>query len=302
MPVTPSMMPDASAALPAVGYVGLGMMGAPMAHRLLAAEYPLTVWSRNRHKMGPLIGDGAIPAETPADLARDSVVVMMCVLDTAAVEQVVFGPNGIAAGIQRGAVLIDFSSIKPDATRAMAARLRAATGAGWIDAPVSGGVPGAEGGTLAIMAGGAADDIERVRPIVMNLCQRFTHMGPVGAGQTTKLCNQILVACTVAVVAEATKLALDAGIDAAKLPECLKGGTADSPVMQMWVPRMLARKFDDKLVAAAILLKDLDTAQALARETTTRLPMSDTAAELFRQLVAKGGADRDPAALISLYD
>src|SRR4051794_35153221 len=134
-PVMPSMMPDTTAPLPAVGFVGLGMMGAPMAHRLLAADYPLSVWNRNRHKIARLIGDGATPSETPAALARDSLVVMICLLDTDAVEQVVFGPNGIASGIQRGAVLVDFSSIRPDATRDFARRLREQTGAGWVDAP-----------------------------------------------------------------------------------------------------------------------------------------------------------------------
>ncbi len=302
MPVTPSMMPDASAALPAIGFAGLGLMGLRMARRLLVAEYPLSVWNRNRHKIGPLIGEGAIPADTPAAMARDSAVVMLCLLDTDAVEAVVFGRDGVAEGIQRGALLIDFSSIKPDATRAFATRLRDATGAGWIDAPVSGGVMGADNGTLVIMAGGEAADIARVRPILMTVGQRVTHMGPVGAGQTTKLFNQLLVACTMTVVAEATKLALDAGIDAAKLPDCLRGGYADSPVMQTLVPRMLKRQFADKLVDAAVVLKDLDTAHALARQTGTRLPMADTAAQLFRQLMDKGGAALDPSALITLYD
>jgi 3-hydroxyisobutyrate dehydrogenase-like beta-hydroxyacid dehydrogenase len=301
-PVTPSMMSDATAPLPALGFVGLGIMGVPMAHRLLAADYPVSVWNRNRHKLASLIGDGATPSETPAELARNSLIVMLCLLDTAAVEQVVFGPDGIADGIQRGAVLIDFSSIRPDATRDFAARLRDERGAGWVDAPVSGGVPGAQNGTLAIMAGGAAADIERVRPVVMTLCQRFTHMGPSGAGQITKLCNQILVGGTMALVAEATQLARSAGIDAAKLPECLRGGTADSPVLRTWLPRMLERQFEDRLAASAIVLKDLDTAHALGRATGTALPMTATAAERFRQLAAKGGGAWDPAALISLYD
>lgn len=301
-PVTPSMMSDATAPLPALGFVGLGLMGAPMAHRLLASDYPLSVWNRNRHKIAKLIGDGATPAETPAELARNSVIVMTCLLDTEAVEQVVFGADGIAQGIQRGAVLVDFSSIQPEATRDFARRLRDERGAGWIDAPVSGGVPGAQSGTLAVMAGGEAADVERVRPVVMTLCQRFTHMGPSGAGQIAKLCNQILVGGTMALVAEATQLARSAGIDAAKLPECLRGGTADSPVLRIWLPRMLARQFDDKLAASAVVSKDLETAQALGRETKTALPMTATAAELFRRLAAKGGADWDPAALISLYD
>jgi 3-hydroxyisobutyrate dehydrogenase len=301
--VTPSMMPDATEALPALGFVGLGQMGMPMARRLLNAEYPLTVWNRDRHKIATLLGEGAMPAESPAALARDSTVVMVCVTDTEAVEQVVFGRDGVAHGIQRGALLVDFSSIRPDATRDFAKRLRDGTGAGWIDAPVSGGVPGATNGTLAVMAGGAAEEIARVRPIVMRLCQRLTHMGPVGAGQTTKLCNQILVAGTIAMVAEAARLAQSAGIDAAKLPECLKGGYADSPVLQTWLPRMLARRFEDKLGGdAAIMLKDLDTAHALGRETGMPLPMATTAVELYRLLVRKGGAHWDPAALVSLYD
>jgi len=124
MPVTPSMMPNASAALPAIGFAGLGLMGIPMARRLLAAEYPVTVWTRNRHKIAKLIGEGAAPADTPAEMARDAAVVMLCLLDTEAVEQVVFGPDGIASAIQRGALLVDFSSIRPDATRDFAQRLR----------------------------------------------------------------------------------------------------------------------------------------------------------------------------------
>ena len=301
-PVMPSMIADGEAPLPALGFVGLGQMGAPMAHRLLAADYPVTVWNRDRHKLARLVGDGATPADTPAALAANSVVVLLCVLDTEAVEQVVFGPDGIAKGIQRGALLVDFSSIRPDATRDFAARLRKDTGAGWIDAPVSGGVGGAVNGTLVAMAGGEPADIERVRPIVTTLCQRFTRMGPSGAGQTTKLCNQILVAGTVALVAEATRLAQNAGIDAAKLPECLAGGSADSPALRIWLPRMVAREFEDRLAASALMLKDLDTAHALGRATDTPLPMTSIAAELYRLLAARGGAQWDPAALISLYD
>jgi 3-hydroxyisobutyrate dehydrogenase len=301
-PVMPSMMSDPEAPLPALGFVGLGLMGAPMAHRLLAADYPVTVWNRNRHRLGPLIGDGATPAETPAALARDSVVVMLCLLDTEAVEHVVFGPDGIVHGIQRGAILIDFSSIRPEATRDFAARLRRDTGAGWIDAPVSGGVPGAERGTLVIMAGGEAADVERVRPIVAPLCQRLTHMGPSGAGQTTKLCNQILVGGTMALVAETIRLAQRAGIDAARLPECFAGGSADSPVLRGMLPRMLARNFTDKSAAVAVMLKDLDTAHALGRATDTPLPMTSTAAELYRVLAGKGSTELDVAALISAFE
>ena len=138
----------------------------------------------------------------------------MCLTDAAAVEEVVFGPDGLATVAGAGKLVVDFSSIHPDAARAIAARLRVANGMGWIDAPVSGGTMGAEQGTLAVMAGGDAADIERVRPYVLAMARRLTHMGPIGAGQTTKLCNQVIVGCAMAVLAEATRLAANAGIDA----------------------------------------------------------------------------------------
>ena len=144
----------------------------------------------------------------------------------------------LAAAKGSGKLVVDFSSIRPDAARSIAARLKTATGMGWIDAPVSGGTKGAEEGSLAVMAGGDAADIERARPYVLAMARRFTHMGPTGAGQTTKLCNQVIVGCAMAVLAEATRLATNAGIDAVRLPEALAGGFADSIPLQLFVPRM----------------------------------------------------------------
>lgn len=143
----------------------------------------------------------------------------MCLTDAAAVEEVIFGPEGLSAAPGAGKLVVDFSSIHPDAARDIAARLKAANGMGWIDAPVSGGTKGAEEGTLAVMAGGDPGDVERVRPYVLTMARRLTHMGPIGAGQTTKLCNQVIVGCAMAVLAEATRLAVNAGIDAERLPE-----------------------------------------------------------------------------------
>jgi len=163
----------------------------------------------------------------------------MCLTDAAAVDEVVFGPDGLATAKGAGKLVVDFSSIHPDAARSIAARLKDANGMGWIDAPVSGGTPGAEQGTLAVMAGGDAADIERVRPYVLAMARRLTHMGPLGAGQTTKLCNQVIVGCAMAVLAEATRLAVNAGIDAKRLPEALAGGFADSIPLQLFVPRMV---------------------------------------------------------------
>lgn len=222
-----------------LGYLGLGLMGTPMSRRLLKAGHQITVWNRSEGKMAALVEAGARRAATPRDLMDSSDIVFMCVTDAAAVEEVIFGPESISTAPGAGKLVVDFSSIHPDAARDLATRLLAANGAGWIDAPVSGGTKGAEEGTLAIMAGGKASDIERVRPYVLAMARRFTHMGPTGAGQTTKLCNQVIVGCAMAVLAEATRLAVNAGIDANRLPEALAGGFADSIPLQLFVPRMV---------------------------------------------------------------
>lgn len=284
-----------------VGYLGIGLMGAPMTRRLLDADYAVSVWNRSREKLTGVVEAGAIASDSPAAVARDSQIVFMCLTETSAVEQVVFGPDGVSSGAGPDKVLVDFSSIQPDATRAMAARLRDETGMGWVDAPVSGGVPGAEAGTLAIMAGGEAKDVEIVRPVVMAMCQRFTHMGDSGAGQVTKLCNQVIASCNIAVIAEAVALATKAGVDATRLTEALKGGFADSIPFQLFAPRMATGDHDPPLGAIYTLLKDADTARELARDLQTSVPMTSLAAELFRQIVAQGRSEEDPAALIDLY-
>jgi 3-hydroxyisobutyrate dehydrogenase len=188
---------------------------------------------------------------------------------------------------------VDFSSIHPDKARAIATRLKAANGMGWIDAPVSGGTKGAEEGTLAVMAGGEAVDIERVRPYVLAMARRLTHMGPTGAGQMTKLCNQVIVGCAMAVLAEATRLAVNSGIDAGKLPEALAGGFADSIPLQLFVPRMVQGIHSPPLGHIATLLKDLDTVGEVAHDTSTPVPMASLAAQLFRLAKAARGADVD---------
>jgi 3-hydroxyisobutyrate dehydrogenase len=164
---------------------------------------------------------------------------------------------------------------------------------GWVDAPVSGGTKGAEEGTLAVMAGGDAADIERIRPYVLAMARRLTHMGPTGAGQMTKLCNQVIVGCAMAVLAEATRLAVNSGIDAGKLPEALAGGFADSIPLQLFVPRMVQGIHSPPLGHIATLLKDLDTVADVAHDTSTPIPMASLAAQLFRLAKAARGADVD---------
>jgi 3-hydroxyisobutyrate dehydrogenase len=283
-----------------LGYLGLGMMGFPMSRRLIQAGHDVTVWNRSAGKATALVEAGAKLAPHPCDIAARAGIVFMCVTDAAAVDEVVFGRDGLASVAGSGKLVVDFSSIHPDAARTIAARLKAANGMGWIDAPVSGGTKGAEEGTLAVMAGGDAADIERVRPYVLAMARRLTHMGPTGAGQTTKLCNQVIVGCAMAVLAEATRLATNAGIDAKKLPEALAGGFADSIPLQLFVPRMAQGLHSPPMGHISTMLKDLDTVIDVARVSSSPVPMSALAAQLFRLAKAARGADADALEIYKL--
>lgn len=289
-----------TAALPALAFAGIGLMGLPMTRRLLAAGYPLTVWNRSPDKCAPLLAQGAHRVETPAELCRDASVVMLCLANTEVVREVVFGPGGIVEGARPGQLLVDFSSLEPAATRAMAAELEARTGMRWVDAPVSGGTPGAEAGTLAIMAGGLEEDVERARPILAHLGQRLTRMGEVGAGQVTKVCNQMIVACNALVIAEVVALAERAGVDASLIAPALAGGFADSKPLQILAPQMAASQFEPIKWHVRTLLKDLDTAVKLSHEQGSATPMSGLAAQLMRLHGSQGNLERDPATLVEL--
>jgi 3-hydroxyisobutyrate dehydrogenase len=283
-----------------LGYLGLGMMGFPMTRRLVNAGYDVTVWNRSPGKAAALVEAGAKLAAQPRDVAATAGIIFLCLTDAAAVDDVVFGPEGLVTVAGSGRLVVDFSSIHPDAARSIAARLKLANGMGWIDAPVSGGTMGAEEGTLAVMAGGDAADIERVRPYVLAMARRLTHMGPTGAGQTSKLCNQVIVGCAMAVLAEATRLAVNAGIDAGRLPEALAGGFADSIPLQLFVPRMVQGIHSPPLGHIATMLKDLDTVVDVARDTSSPVPMSALAAQLFRLAKSARGADADALEIYKL--
>ncbi|MFP4274428.1 MAG: NAD(P)-dependent oxidoreductase [Paracoccaceae bacterium] len=283
-----------------LGFIGTGLMGAPMAQRLLKAGYPLTVWNRTAAKAQPLVEAGAQAGDSPADVAAKAEIVFTCLTDTAAMREAVFGEHGIARGARKGAVLVDFSSIAPDATREMAARLEDEAGMIWIDAPVSGGVPGAEEGSLAIMAGGPEQAFRRVEPVVLEMAARFTLMGPSGAGQTTKLCNQVIVGCTMNILAEAARLAVAAGVDATRLPEALAGGFADSKPLQIFLPRMVEARHDPPLGHVYTMLKDLDSVHALARQAGAPVPFTSLAAEQFRLLASRGGNEADALEIFKL--
>lgn len=291
-------MPDS---LPTVAFAGIGLMGLLMAQRLLAAGYTVSVWNRTAKKCAALQDLGAQVVETPAQLCAQADIVMLCLANTEVVREVVFGPAGVVQAAKPGQVLVDFSSLEPAATREMAAELHARSGMQWVDAPVSGGTAGAANGTLAIMAGGRIEDIERVRPILAHLGQRLTRMGDVGAGQVTKVCNQMIVACNALVIAEVMALAEQAGVDAGLIAPALAGGFADSKPLQILAPQMANREFEPVKWHVRTLLKDLDTAVKLSQQVGSATPLSGLAAQLMRQHGSHGNLERDPATLVQLY-
>ena len=282
-----------------VGYVGVGWMGGPMARRLLAAGYEVIVYNRSRPKLEPVLAAGAVEARSPAEVARACDVTFVCVTNTEAVREAAVGSDGLLAGGAAGKLVIDMSSIEPEAARELAARFRADKGMGWLDAPVSGGPIGAENGTLAIMVGGEVADFARAKPHLAHL-GRATLVGPNGAGQTAKLINQAVVGCQIMMMAEICKFARDAGVDPLKLPEALKGGRADSLVMQQFLPRMAT---GDLTPTAQVMtmVKDLNMVLAAARKTLTPMPITALIAQLQHFLVVHGHGAEDPAAMVKLY-
>jgi 3-hydroxyisobutyrate dehydrogenase len=285
-----------------IGFIGIGLMGEPMVLRLLESRYPVTVWNREPDRLEPVVAAGAVAARSPAEVAAASDIVMLCVLDTKAVESVVFGPDGVASARVEGKVLIDFSTIDPDGSRQFAERLRSERGMGWIDAPVSGGPPAARLGQLVVMAGGASEDIERVRPVMDRLAARCTHMGNCGAGQITKVINQAICGTGYVQMAEALSLALAAGIDASKLPECLSGGHADSTMLRLHFPRMVARDFEHPASYARQMLKDLRSVADYAARFGKTLPLVDTAVQRYQTYVDAGNGLAETASISLLYD
>lgn len=266
-------------------------MGAPIVRRLLAAGHEVHAWNRSAGKLAPLIEAGVVAAVTPAEVAAGTEGVCLCLMDAVAVDAVMFGADGVAStrGIRW---VIDHSSIDPASTREFSRRLTKTNGAIWIDAPVSGGVAGASTGTLTIMAGGPIDAVAQAAEIMRAYAARVTHMGPVGAGQATKLCNQTIVATVLAAIGEAVGLAQNSGIDAARLTEALAGGWADSKLLQIFVPRMTAPP--EKIIGAlSTMLKDLDSVADLARQTGTPMLVGGAVQQLFRLAVSLGFGDAD---------
>jgi 3-hydroxyisobutyrate dehydrogenase-like beta-hydroxyacid dehydrogenase len=286
---------------PRLGYVGVGLMGLPMVKHLLPRGYAIRAYDIVPAQIEAARAAGAQPARSPADAASGVDFVLLNLPTNEAVEQAVFGTDGVATALRPPQLLIDFSTIKVDKCKAWAAKLKGATGCSWIDAPVSGGPPASGSGTLTVMAGGDAADIERARPLFADVAGRFTHMGPTGAGMVAKMLNQLIVGCGHAVMAEAVVLAESAGIDAAKLPECLAGGHADGSLLQKLYPRMVQRDFAP-LGYARQLLKDLEMVHEFAAGLKAPTPMMGEALSLYRMLIHLGHSELDTGAVLKLYE
>lgn len=281
-----------------IGYVGVGLMGLPMAKRLVSLGYAVRAYDIVAQR---LEAAGISAATSPADAIRGADLVLLNLPTTDAVEAAVFGESGIATALRPPQLVIDFSTIKVEACIRFARRLREMTGAGWVDAPVSGGPPASGTGTLTLMAGGEVAEIEQARPLFADIAGRHTHMGPAGAGLAAKMLNQLIVGCGHAVMAEAAVLAEAAGIDPARLPECLSGGLADSALLQKLYPRMVARDFAPQGYVRQ-LLKDLEMVNEFAGALKAPTPMMGEALSLYRMLAHLGHTELDTAAVIKLYD
>lgn len=277
---------------PRIGFCGIGRMGEPMTRRLLAAGHEVAVWNRSSAKLGSLVAAGAVAKATPQALGESVDIALLCLGDGKAVEDVVFGEHGLAHAATPPSCLIDHSTLSPALTRALAGRWATATGGVWIDAPVSGGTEGAANGRLAIMAGGPADTIEAVTPVMRAYAARVTRMGEVGAGQTTKLANQAIVATTLAGLAEAFVLAKRSGIDTAALPSALQGGWADSVLLQTLWPRMVTPP-EQATGTVRVLLKDLDAIAELAEASATVQRVLPEVRRLLQDAAQRGMGDWD---------
>ncbi len=283
-----------------IGFIGLGIMGRPMARHLLDAGFPLTVHSRSPAPVDELVEAGASRAGSSAEVAAASDVIITMLPDTPDVEQVLFGADGVASTAGSGSLAIDMSSIEPIPTRAFAERL-AAQGVDMLDAPVSGGEKGAIDAALSIMVGGSPEAFQRATPLFETMGKNIVHVGPSGAGQIAKACNQLVVAATIEAVAEALVLAERAGVDAAKVREALLGGFAGSKILEVHGQRMLDRAFDPGF-RARLHRKDARIVLDTAKEVGAPVPAFEVVARQLDELVESGGGELDHSGLFTLLD
>ena len=283
-----------------VAFIGLGIMGKPMALHLLQAGYPLTIFSRSPGPQKELVAAGAITGTSPKHVAEQSDVVITMLPDSPDVEQVVLGVDGVLDGLQPGGLVIDMSTVLPSLARRIDETAQQ-KGCSALDAPVSGGQVGARDATLSIMVGGAPAAFQRAKPVLEKMGRNIIYVGESGAGQVTKAANQIVVAVTIAAVSEALVLATKAGVDPARVREALLGGFAQSRILDLHGNRMLQRNFQPGF-KTKLHRKDMAIVLDTARELALALPVSSTVAELMNSLIANGGGELDHSALVTVLE
>jgi 3-hydroxyisobutyrate dehydrogenase len=284
---------------PRIGFIGIGIMGAPMVRRLLSKGWAVSVWNLEPERYGEV--PGATVLDGPAAVRATSDIVIFCVLHGDAVEECCFGPRGLARTKSGASLLIDTSTIDPDRTLSLAERLKSETGMAWIDAPISGGPAAAGEGQLTIMMGGAVEDVVRAHPVLADLSANLTHIGALGAGQTAKIVNQAIVGVGYVLMAEVLALAEAAGIDAARLPSALAGGMADSTVLRRIYPQQQARDYDPPRGYARQLDKDLKNVLSFIEAQGLELPLVACAAARYHEF-ASNNEMVDGAAVAKLYE
>jgi 2-hydroxy-3-oxopropionate reductase len=284
-----------------VSVVGAGIMGSAITTRLLEVGHAVTVFDLDKAKVAAMTARGAVAAASAAAAAAASPFVITSLNSAAIVRSAVFGTGGIAEGASASGLLIDMSSIDPASTRALGEELATRTGMGWVDAPLSGGAPRALEGRLTVMAGGSIENVERARAVMDSLCANYTHMGPAGAGQTTKLVNQVLCAIGFQAVAEAVRMAEAGGVDATRLGEALAGGRADSRILQEFGPKMARRDYSPT-GRIDNMMKDLEGVEAFAAAHRLSLPVSSQLTQLHRLFLAAGLGAADTAEMMRQFD
>ncbi|MGE5507435.1 MAG: 2-hydroxy-3-oxopropionate reductase [Chitinophagales bacterium] len=283
-----------------LGFIGLGVMGLPMCRNLLKAGYPVVAYELRSEVLQQAVADGAAPASSPADVASRSEVIITMLPDSPQVREVVLGAGGVLEGARPGSLLIDMSSIAPAASKEVAAALQA-KGVRMLEAPVSGGQPGAVAGTLSIMVGGSQADFEEGREILQVMGKSVVRVGEIGAGNTTKLANQIIVALNIAAVGEAFVLAAKAGVDPETVYNAIRGGLAGSNVMDAKVPLLLQGKFDPGF-RINLHVKDLNNALETGRQVKAPLPFTALVREILQTMQVEGKGDLDHGALATFFE
>jgi 3-hydroxyisobutyrate dehydrogenase len=294
--------PGGNSPIRRVAFLGTGLMGSPMVLRLLQAGIAVSVWNRSPDKLEKLVAAGATAATSPAEAADGAEAVCLCLANVEAAESALFGARGAVSSSMAPKLIVDFSTIGPRHTADFAARMQQHCGAAWVDAPVSGGVPGATQGNLVVFCGGSASNIERLGAVFAAVSQRVTRAGDVGAGQTMKLCNQLIVTSNLVAIAEAIALARAGGIDASLLPQALAGGFADSIPLQVFGCRMASGVRTPRLGSIALMIKDTGAIGELTAAQNLKLPVTAATLGVYQRAQAMGLENQDLSALMGLYE